>query len=628
MATTKKHPTLTQSQDALRRSADLADAPTQATTPVPSVSGWNASAPYKPPSTSSAQHLWLSFFFDGTGNNREADVAADEHSNVARLFLAHEEDDPARGIFRIYIPGIGTLFKEIGDPGGEMTGLGFGGRGEARLQWAMKQLEKHANSPAGKGRNIHVALFGFSRGATLARAFAHRIAARCQKRDWVYRFMPGGQPIDVYFMGLFDTVASVGMAMSANNGGALGVLSARMAMAARYQFTSPSSPWYIAGGEEPGADPSPGRLDGHSTWAKELRIHPIVEQCVHMVAAHEIRNSFPLDSALDGFFYPAGCSEFVFPGAHSDVGGGYRRREGARSSRPGSMLSLIPLRMMREQALMAGVPLVLELKMENLKDFGMDSASAEGFAKLQARFNHYMKAVGNGSDDGLGKQMLAHMKLYYQWRFYKIARDVEAWWAGRPSKDAARLRVAESRWAAEKKQQKGRMEALAKEAGKYRAEARLLTGSGMDKALLPKGLANQVAELHKLADQKKDEYLVAKSVHDTMPSSDGSLAESLRLYDHQLMTDACMLKLLSKVRKLRPHYRALLEAFEAEFDHGKGLRDEQIIAFFDDHVHDSLAGFAGDATLPSDPRVIYRGGDSKLPYAMNPSSQSSVAELA
>jgi hypothetical protein len=45
------------------------------------------------------------------------------------------------------------------------------------------------------------------------------------------------------------------------------------------------------------------------------------------------------------------------------------------------------------------------------------------------------------------------------------------------------------------------------------------------------------------------------------------------------------------------------------------MRDPELSAFFDTYVHDSLAGFAKDATLPSDPRVIYTGGDDKLLYA-------------
>jgi Uncharacterized alpha/beta hydrolase domain (DUF2235) len=57
-------------------------------------------------------------------------------------------------------------------------------------------------------------------------------------------------------------------------------------------------------------------------WANGLEIPPLIEQCVHMVAAHEIRNSFPLDSALQGLQYPFNVREMVYPGAHSDVGGG------------------------------------------------------------------------------------------------------------------------------------------------------------------------------------------------------------------------------------------------------------------------------------------------------------------
>ena len=66
---------------------------------------------------------------------------------------------------------------------------------------------------------------------------------------------------------------------------------------------------------------------------------------------------------------------------------------------------------------------------------------------------------------------------------------------------------------------------------------------------------------------------------------------------------------------LRPHYKALIEAYENEFEKNNGLKDEAVISFFDNYVHDSLAGFGGDATLPSDPRVVYLGGDEKYQYA-------------
>ena len=49
----------------------------------------------------------------------------------------------------------------------------------------------------------------------------------------------------------------------------------------------------------------------------------------------------------------------------------------------------------------------------------------------------------------------------------------------------------------------------------------------------------------------------------------------------------------------------------------KGLVDEKIFTFFENHIHDSLAGFATDSTLPSDPRVVYLDKDMKSQHAMN-----------
>lgn len=83
----------------------------------------------------------LSFFFDGTNNNRYRDTPRQAHSNVARLFDIFEEQEHQ---IRIYVPGIGTPFeKEIGDTGrGDhaRAGLGAGWGGEARINWALLQV--------------------------------------------------------------------------------------------------------------------------------------------------------------------------------------------------------------------------------------------------------------------------------------------------------------------------------------------------------------------------------------------------------------------------------------------------------------------------------------------------------
>lgn len=82
------------------------------------------------------QRLWFSFFFDGTGNNLQADLGTNEHSNVARLYRSHSgeaytgsektADPTVRQIFRIYIPGVGTYFREVNDKGGTTQGGAVG----------------------------------------------------------------------------------------------------------------------------------------------------------------------------------------------------------------------------------------------------------------------------------------------------------------------------------------------------------------------------------------------------------------------------------------------------------------------------------------------------------------------
>jgi type VI secretion system (T6SS) phospholipase Tle1-like effector len=607
----------------LRQSASLANVTTQGTAKATAITP-GAPAKNTAVTSSLAGGQRVTFFFDGTGNNMVADYNANEkkakHSNVAKLFRAHE-NNPAQGIYRHYLPGIGTLFFGINDTGGKAA-AGTGGGGDDRLDWAMARLKEHFAKS--KGAPVHVALFGFSRGAALARTFALRIADECEKgKDGIWRFSYQGKnyPIRLYFMGLFDTVASVGVAMSANNeparGLTLGALTLKQALENRSGFSNALK--NIAFGDSAGADPASGMANGHMSWGDDLHIPAMVEDCLHMVAAHELRNSFPLDSVLSGRLYPTNCREMIFPGAHSDVGGGYRPGEGARSEEPGSMLSLIPLMGMRAEARKAGVPLLKQIDSEiQKKDFAEDPASKSGYATLARRFNAYMKLAGWGSDS-LGKGILSHMKLYYQWRFYRIARDQKLRASKLPTKDAAMLAKYESSWKQEKDDLEKQAKALKKETDEHTRNAMQFG----EYALVP-DMAKKAKEEAALAKQSRDKYLRADSLVSAQPSSDGSFVRDSELYDAQLLADARTLQAEFKKgrRNLRPHYRALLDAYEAE-QQGRGLRDSEIIAFFDTYVHDSLAGFAGDATLPSDPRVIYIGSDTKLEYAMNKQRQES-----
>ncbi|HEX8819698.1 MAG TPA: DUF2235 domain-containing protein [Archangium sp.] len=587
----------------LGRSASLSNVRTDLTTPLPAPRGTGSQCPVTP------EGCYVSFFFDGTGNNLDADIATSEHSNVARLFQLHKHNE-ALGFVRHYIPGIGTYFRDINDPGDELLGNLSGGKGEDRLQWAMKRMDECI--ARSNGRKIHLALFGFSRGAALARAFALRIAQRCLRThegSWLISLGQRAYPIRLYFMGLFDTVASVGLPLSMNNVVSLtkGLGMTRFAMMDRSQKDLTQ----LAFGNGPGADPAPGLNDGHLAWAKELSIPEMVEDCLHMVAAHELRNSFPVDSVLQGLRYPTNCREMVYPGAHSDVGGGYRLGEGARSRTSGSLLSMIPLRAMRDQALRAGVPLRTDLA--NNEDFAEGSGSKEAFELLCQRFSGYMSATVSGRQP-LGALMLAHMKSYYQWRFARITRDRKDRKADRSTMDEFILRQVQGGWKTEQAYLKAETE-------KRKAKA-IQDVAQVSRLEMSHGAHHKQEAIHKAKAEaaiSKDSYFSMKARLDTLPSTGSSFVDCLKLYDDQLMADASVLQSAAKMhgrQRLRPHYLLILEAFEAE-QRGQGLRDHGIMQFFDHYVHDSLAAFAKDATLPSDPRVVYIGANNKLRHAVN-----------
>lgn len=233
-------------------------------------------------------------------------------------------------------------------------------------------------------KTIHISIFGFSRGATQARAFANWLQSLCIL-DSKMRGKPngsslGGFNVEFDFLGIFDTVASVGAGNTLGNS-ALG-----------------------------------RRLDGHSAWADSedsLRV-PQGMKCLHLVAAHEVRRSFPLDSISVRGVLPAGSREIVLPGAHSDVGGGYGPGEqGKGTDKTGAdMMSRIPLLMMYKAARLSGVPLKLEHANEEAK---------EGFkvtSKTIADFNAYISTCIERNGD-IHKMMREHARKYIEWRTFR-----------------------------------------------------------------------------------------------------------------------------------------------------------------------------------------------------------------
>ena len=601
-----------------------------------------AAARYEPPSSSCKFTVKIAIFFDGTGNNMGADLPTLEHSNVARLYRAHVKDD--HGVHRRYVAGLGTYFKQIGDPG-DRLGMAVARRGEQRLEWAMRQIDEILQGyRASDVLLVRFSLFGFSRGAALARAFALRLQDRCEAAGAGWRWKPLGCEAQLYFMGLFDTVASVGAPASSNLPTLSGGVSTNQVQldhalnARRVDANSGLAPVSsmgtmlhgIALGKEPGADPSPGPIDGHMVWASDLRLPPMLLKCVHYTAGHEIRNSFPLDSTREGHRLPIGIAvdERVYPGVHSDVGGGYRPGEGGKSIAQADLISLVPLNQMLFEARAAGVPLS-----EPVPD---DFRMSPKMVKLWHAYMSHPTLTGSRSTEAW---MLAHMRLYYAWRFKMIRRSLPS--GARPN--AAELAALEKGYRAEEAEldkqiaraeaDPQRQAALAEQQAAQRElmDAEKARNSAMLRAMPPKEHAAVMAR-HKAAERRKaaadarmadadDERLKLTARKSTLPGS--GLAASMSVYDRHLLLDVqAILERRQRFPRdpLRPHYVRMIEAYEAEFVRNQGLLDghPEALALFEHHVHNSLAAFALDVTLPSDPRIVYVGRDQKSEFAAAP----------
>jgi len=324
----------------------------------------------------------VGLFFDGTNNNMKRDYddkppATRCHSNVVRLYLAYPDKrslGSANQYFPYYMPGVGTPFPEIGETTETQAGKAFAKGGQARILWAVLQVYNavhravYDNEPlfsndemaslikdyehkvddqrrpdpeappilrrdwfrplterlSQKLRErlarrlpeiplVSLSVFGFSRGAVEARAFCYWYQDALQ--DGLF----AGSETEIKFLGVFDSVASVGTSASMHEQFGLWILS------------------------------------GHSSWAAEILkpLPAIVKKTVHLMAAHEVRMNFPLTRVVGG-----NVEEWLFPGAHSDVGGGYPPGDQGRARwGQASLLSQIPLLHMYRAALVAGVPL-------------------------------------------------------------------------------------------------------------------------------------------------------------------------------------------------------------------------------------------------------------------------------
>lgn len=560
------------------------------------------------------QRIKLSIFFDGTGNNLKADVGDNGHSNVARLYRAHPVDDEKNNTYRLYVPGLGTYFPEKGD-----DGSAWGGRsglyGQERMDYAFEQLndiiisaKKRAQSANAKIVSIQVNLFGFSRGAALARAWMHTLATEKCHGDATkgYTLKAGGYPIEVGFLGLFDTVASVGVA--AAQGGYF-----RNNFWVNDNSDRDKVLKELAFGPM-GSTPSSGSANGHQSWGANMRLQPIYQQGLHLIAGHEWRNSFPVDSVISKGQPAPNMPEIVHAGAHSDVGGGYETREGGRGLSGGGQIGLVSLWQMYDAARQFGVPFLLTNQFgdENKTDFGIDPANAGNFKTMVGLYTNYMRIVGSGPN--IGADLLAHAGMHFRWRFSTIRARL-----ANPGKTAQQQTITKNEAEFKKERDAIDKEIKDKEASYNRAQnkealARDKRTNALRMGLTRPELLVEVEQAKARVAIEKNALMEAKAKR-TTKADDSKLLAVTEQYDKQLLSDARSIEAMQKNEpnlRLRPHYRRLLHAYQHEFVEARGALDPQVAELFNLYVHDSLAGFDHDGTRPSDPRIVFVGGEVRL----------------
>jgi Uncharacterized alpha/beta hydrolase domain (DUF2235) len=496
----------------------------------------------------------IALFFDGTGNNRFDDDAKQSWSNVARLFFA-ARDESALGIYRIYVSGVGTRYNAsrnwaeridswIEDMTlGNATGLGGDRRldgGDTQMNDALERaLLQNAKIEGGKAqqisqrmqgegfekmfaalanhrliKTISFSIFGFSRGAALARAFTNRLAEKLTSAGaGVYKFQ--GVEARINFVGLFDTVASFGL---------------------------PGTNW--------------------SGWkTKDLTIPPHVEMCHHFTAAHEVRFSFPVDLIRDRAQYHSNMLEKVYPGVHSDVGGGYDPGKQGRKD----TLARIPLHHMLAHGVDYGV------RLNSLGHlFATNAPVAQRIAPdaLTAQaYTDYLRESAPG-EVPVEQQVRRHMEQYFAYRGTQHRRRVGTQSANERRLTQLRRELAHVRHA----------ESNA-ESTKWR-EFRVGTVPSWWEARKKEGaLEDDVGRLEtELAAAEKDAQRLAAS-DDAIAVQAYALQRAIERGEQLVAKDGELILVLEK-------HQWMLDAWHR-------TASQAVINFFDNLVHDSRTDFLG-----------------------------------
>jgi hypothetical protein len=282
--------------------------------------------------------LKIGIFFDGTGNDNQK-KNKDSLSNVWYLYDMHKGDGKDLGdsyaLRKFYQRGVGSesdgLLSWAVDTAGNAGGYGAAVRFDNAIYYIEQYIIQYADKTEGAlPSTIQLDVFGFSRGAAMARHFVN-----CIKQNYFDFKDPdinevfSANNIFINFLGVFDTVGSFNIAGDNDDFG----------------FSFHIKP----------------------SW--------IESKAVHIYALNEYRwgfdqqaltqkqdSNYPID-IIEGNFIEIGL-----PGAHSDIGGSYSYSDSGidNDNKPiqfanNVLLACLPLALMVKHARENGVPLVEEL---------------------------------------------------------------------------------------------------------------------------------------------------------------------------------------------------------------------------------------------------------------------------
>ncbi|KAF7773700.1 hypothetical protein PCIT_a0004 [Pseudoalteromonas citrea] len=257
-------------------------------------------------------------FFDGTGNNRindNIDLEDDkEPTNITKLYELYPRGELYGDSY--YVEGIGTeAYKSD-----SILDLAIASSFDERVLEALKELQEFIDQQDYIFMQlVTVDVFGFSRGATAARAFVNQIYNITVNNP---NYWGNAKPM-IRFLGPFDTVSSIGGDGDDNH---------------NEFYASDNLPYRV-------------NID-ISTHSAGVVYHP--------VAYDEYRDNFPLHTLQDASGNtPSNIIEVALPGAHADVGGGYstqqthinfpRQHLVGRRNNPGQHAALQALKAQLEQ---------------------------------------------------------------------------------------------------------------------------------------------------------------------------------------------------------------------------------------------------------------------------------------